>query len=317
MCFGYDGNAALDRSLERRGLSRRSLFKGALAGAAGAVALGAAGTALAPTASAVSGRPVPLGRTSIQLWTLRNALWGTPGFDATLTSIAEMGYQRVEQALGYFGRTAAELRAFYDGLGLRASSSHDGISTDAAALHTKLSNAATLGQRFMVVPYLASSSLADWQRWAEQMNVEAAAAKGYGIAYGYHNHAHEFTTDLGGGLTPWQVLTSELDPALVHLEVDIYWAVTGGVGTGLPNADAVDFAIDTIRSSPQKVRQYHVKDRNPVTGDHVDLGTGFIDFARVFAAHQVEEYIVENDSPEVGPLHTAQVGWDYLRQLRF
>jgi sugar phosphate isomerase/epimerase len=65
---------------------------------------------------------VPPGRISIQLWTVRDALWGDPGFDATLTSIAEMGYPRVEQALGYFGKTAAELRAFYDDLGIRASS---------------------------------------------------------------------------------------------------------------------------------------------------------------------------------------------------
>lgn len=80
----------------------------------------------------------------------------------------------------------------------------------------------------MVVPYLASNSLSDWQTWAEQMNVEAAAAKRYGIAYGYHNHAHEFTTDLGDGVTPWDILTTELDPGLGHLEIDIYWAVTGG-----------------------------------------------------------------------------------------
>jgi hypothetical protein len=48
-----------------------------------------------------------------------------------------------------------------------------------------------------------------------------------------------------------------------------------------------------------------------------DLGTGMIDFARIFAAHTVEEYIVENDTPDVTPLQTAQVGWDYLRTLRF
>jgi len=321
MCYGFDGEGALRRSLEERGLSRRSMFKGALGAVAGGAVLAAAPGLLSPASAAAAatrgGCKVPPGRISIQLWTLRDALWGDPGFDATLTSIAEMGFPRVEQALGYFGKTAAELRAFYDGLGIRASSSHDGISASPAALQTKLENAATLGQRYMVVPYLASDSLSDWQNWAEQMNVEAAAAKSYGIAYGYHNHAHEFTTDLGGGVTPWDILTTELDPGLVHLEIDIYWAVTGGVNRGLSNDDAVDFAIDTITSGPQRVRQYHVKDRNPSTGDHVDLGTGFIDFAKVFAAHEVEEYIVENDTPEISPLHTADVGYSYLRGLRY
>lgn len=321
MCYGFDGEGALRRSLAERGLSRRSMFKGALGAVAGGAVLAAAPGLLSPASAAAAatrgGCKVPPGRISIQLWTLRDALWGDPGFDATLTSIAEMGYPRVEQALGYFGKTAAELRAFYDDLGIRASSSHDGISASPAALQTKLENAATLGQRYMVVPYLASSSLSDWQTWAEKMNVEAAAAKRYGIAYGYHNHAHEFTTDLGGGVTPWDVLTTELDPQLVHLEIDIYWAVTGGVNRGLSNDEAIDFAIDTITSGPQRVRQYHVKDRNPTTGDHVDLGTGFIDFAKVFAAHEVEEYIVENDTPEISPLHTAEVGYSYLRGVRF
>ena len=320
MCYGYDGEGALRQSLEERGVSRRSLLRGALMGAAGAAALAATGPGLATNAFAAAARPVPLGRLSIQLWTVRSALgWpeGNGGYDDTLRAIAEMGYPRVEQALGYFGRTATELRAFYDDLGLWASSSHDGISDSPAALTRKLENAATLGQRFMVVPYLNSSSLDDWQRWAEQMNVEAAAARASGLSYGYHNHAHEFTIDLGGGTTPWDVLTSQLDPSLVHLEIDLYWAVTGGIQSGLGVADPEQFAIDVIKAGPQKVRQYHVKDRHEDSGDMADLGTGMIDFARIFAAHQVEEYIVENDTPDVTPLQTARVGYSYLRRLRF
>ena len=156
------------------------------------------------------------------------------------------------------------MRDFLDGLGIRASSSHDGISADPAALRTKLENAVTLGQKYVVVPYLNSTSLSEWQTWADQMNAEAAVAKRYGLRYGYHNHAHEFTIDLGGGLTPWEVLTSRLDRKLVHLEVDLYWAYTGGVNTGA--ADPDQFAIDVIREAPQKVRQFHVKDRDAATG---------------------------------------------------
>jgi sugar phosphate isomerase/epimerase len=65
------------------------------------------------------------------------------------------------------------------------------------------------------------------------------------------------------------------------------------------------------------VLQYHVKDRHAADGDMADLGTGMIDFARVFQAHKVDEYIVENDTPDVTPLQTAQVGYSYLRDLRF
>ncbi len=53
MCFGYDGEGALRRSLEEKGASRRSLFRGAAAGVAGAAVLG---SGLAAPASATSSR---------------------------------------------------------------------------------------------------------------------------------------------------------------------------------------------------------------------------------------------------------------------
>ncbi|MCP2253900.1 Sugar phosphate isomerase/epimerase [Prauserella aidingensis] len=319
MCYGFDGESAIRRSLGERGLSRRGALRTALGGAVGAGLL-AAGVA-APAAQATikgTGRPlVPPGLISMQLYTVRSALQGEPGFDATLRMLADTGYPKVEQALGYFGRTARELREFYDGIGISATSGHDDISDSEQALHTKIDNALTLGQSYMVVPYLNSSDKADWQRWAERMNHEAEVARSAGLHYGYHNHAHEFTTDLGGGVTPWQVLTSELDPKLVHLEIDIYWVVRGGIESGDGASDPEGFAIDVMRSAPQQVLQYHVKDRHAHDGDMADLGTGHIDFARIFRAHSVREYIVENDTPDVSVPRTSEVGYSYLRNLRF
>ena len=315
MCYGFDGEAALRRSV----IDRRSLLRGSLAAVAG-VGLAASGmgaTAASATARTTGRHQVPPGLISIQLWTVRDALWGSPGYDATLTHLAQIGYPNVELALGYFGRSAAQLRQFLDSIGIKASSSHDGISGDAAGLEQKIQNAVTLGQSFMVVPYLYSEREDEWKRWAEQMNVEAAAAAAAGLRYGYHNHAHEFTIDLGGGRRPWDVLTEELDPNLVHLEVDLYWAVTGGINSGDGVADPEGFALDVIRSAPQRVLQYHVKDRHASDGDMADLGTGMIDFARIFQEHSVLEYIVENDTPDVTPQQTAEVGYRYLRKLRF
>ncbi|MDT0343534.1 sugar phosphate isomerase/epimerase family protein [Streptomyces litchfieldiae] len=316
MCYGFSDDRALATARAQRSPGRRPLLRGAVAGALAMTAALAAGSAAAHATPRRRGPElVPPGRISIQLWTMRDALNGTPGFDETLRAIARLGYPKVEQALGYFGRTAAELRAFYDEIGVRATSSHDGIAADAAALETKLANARTLGQSFMVVPYLDAPSADDWKRYAEQMNHEASAARSLGLRYGYHNHAHEFTRDLGGR-TPWEVLTAELDPGLVHLEIDLYWAATGGIESGDGARDPEGFVLDVIRSAPQRVLQYHVKDRDPATGDMADLGTGMIDFRRIFRAHPVLEYIVENDTPDVTPLRTAETGYSYLRALR-
>ena len=82
-------------------------------------------------------------------------------------------------------------------------------------------------------------------------------------------------------------------------------------------ADPLQFAIDVIKQAPQRVRQFHVKDRDGATGDMCDLGTGVIDFRRIFRAHSVEEYIVENDTPDVSPLTSAAVGHLYLDHVRF
>lgn len=320
MCFGYDGAAALRQSLAERGVDRRRFLRGALGvAAAGAVgAVGTAGPAQAVTKD-TGGHRVPGGAISIQLWTMRSVL--AQDFEGTMRQVAEIGYPRVEMA-GYHGRTAAQIRSFFDSIGISASSSHDGISGDAAGLQAKIDNAHTLGQRFIVVPFLDSGAAADWQRWADQMNAEAAVARASGLRYGYHNHAHEFSRVLDNGQVAWEILTSRLDPSLVHFEIDIYWIVTGLLQSGqATEATAEERAIEVMAEIPQHVLQYHVKDRDPGADPFAtafaDPGTGFIEFGRIFDANAVKEYIVENDSPDVTPIQTAEVGHRYLRKLRF
>ncbi|TDC80346.1 sugar phosphate isomerase/epimerase family protein [Streptomyces hainanensis] len=311
MCYGFDGDRSLTDSLAARGLGRRTLLRGAALGAIGAgAAFAAAPTAVAHGNGHGHGNSlVPRSKISVQLYTLRADLGGAAGYDATLRSLARIGYRKVEQA-GYYGRTARELRRFHDSLGIRTTSSHDGISADDAALATKLENARIMGQKYLNVPYLASTNAEDWYQWAERMNVEARAARRHGLHYGYHNHAHEFTTDLGRGRTPWDILTRELDPRYVHLEIDLYWTVRAAVELG--ERDVERFSLDVIRRAPQRVIQFHVKDRSRTDGDMADLGTGVIDFPKIFRAHKVDEYIVENDTPDVTPLQSAEVGYDYL-----
>jgi len=82
--------------------------------------------------------------------------------------------------------------------------------------------------------------------------------------------------------------------------------VTGG-------ADPVELS----RQNFPRVLQYHVKDMS-ADGQMTDPGTGVIDFPRIFAAScsTLREYTVEHDQP-ADPLHTAKVGFDYLRTVRF
>ena len=284
MCFGYDGEGALRRSLEEKGASRRSLFRGAAAGVAGAAVLG---SGLAAPASAHSGhggghsqRSVPHDRISIQLYTLRDAMGGQPGFDTVLTRLAQYGYEKVEFA-GYYGRTARQIRDQLD------EPRHQGVlEPRRASAPTRRRCAPSSGTRrrsgsgTSSCPTSTRTRCRTGRRWADQMNAEAAVAKEYGLRYGYHNHAHEFTIDLGGGLTPWEVLTSRLDPQLVHLEVDLYWAYTGwrehrrgrsepvrdrGDPRGAPAGPAVP------RQGPRRHHWRHVRPRHRRRGLPADL----------------------------------------------
>lgn len=324
MCFGFDTTTPALRAAEAgTGPDRRALLRGfgiaAIAGGTVAVAGAPAQAARGPYRG--GGRRVPPGQISIQMYTLRS-ITNAQTVDSVLGTLSGYGYRKVELA-GTYGYSARDMRGLLQDNGIEPSSSHDGISGSTAAMHTKFENAVTLGQRFINVPYLYSTSAAQWRTWAEQMNVEAEVARGYGLRYGYHNHAHEFSVTLDDGSTAWEIFTDELDPALVHLEVDLFWAVTGGLQTGeATEATASDFAIDVIRSAPQETLQYHVKDREPgldafAGNAFADAGTGFVDFPSIFEAHPVKEYIIENDQPDVTPLQTASVGYDYLRSVRF
>ena len=85
---------------------------------------------------------MPHDKISIQLYTLRDAMEDPAGFDLVMNRLAQYGYEKVELAGNTGGRTAAELRTFLDDLGIRVSSSHDGLSNgDRAAMHTKFANA--------------------------------------------------------------------------------------------------------------------------------------------------------------------------------
>jgi sugar phosphate isomerase/epimerase len=282
-------------------IERRAVLRGAAAAALGAgAAVAMTGQAAASTTGAGrGGRGVPRGGISIQLYTLRTLL--AQDLEGTLDALAGIGYRKVELA-GLHGRTAAQFRGILDQVGLHATSSHVGI--DGADWPAELENAHTLGQRYIVHPFADFGTADQWRAFADRLNAAGEAARAAGLQFGYHNHAHEFTP-LPTGEVPFDIVAAT-DPKLVHLEIDLFWAVTG-------NQDP----LNLMRAHRGRVKQFHVKDRG-TDGSMVDPGTGTIDFPRIFARAReagVLEYIVEHDEPP-SPLDTARVGYEYLRNVR-
>ena len=303
------------RALSRRGFLRTAAVGAAVAGGGAALAQPAA----ADTASASGGgrHRVPRSRTSIQLYTLRNQL--AVDLEGTLARLAEIGYRRVEHA-GLVGRTATQFRAALDEAGLRATSGHSGIPQpfDASAWARTLADARTLGSTYVVHPFFGvdeDGPIRDRGRWtafARDLDRAGRMARDAGLRFGYHNHNHEFfRLDDGSGQTAFDVLVAGTSRLNVHFEVDLFWAWRGA-------ADPVDLA----RRLGHRILQYHVKDLDQ-SGGFADPGQGLIDFARIFSAHTVAEYIVERDDAGTAPrtpadaLTTAEVGYRYLQTLRW
>jgi sugar phosphate isomerase/epimerase len=305
--------------------SRRGFLRTA---AATAAALGASGALAAPAlaneagAQGQSRHRVPPDQISIQLYTLRDQL--AIDLAGTLQALAEIGYTRVEHA-GFVGRTVTQFKAALDAAGLRATSGHVPIPQpfDPAAWSASLADANVLGSRYIVHPFFGIDfgtgevvrTTAPWRAFARDLNRAGRMARAAGLKLGYHNHNWEFfrLTD-NPSRTAYDVLTEATDPDLVHLELDLFWAIRGARDP-----------VDLIRQNKGRVLQYHVKDLNQA-GSFADPGQGLIDFARIFRHSDtagVREYIVERDdagSPPREPaeaLDTARVGYQFLRTIRF
>ena len=298
-------------------LSRRNLLRTA---AAAAAAVGSS-TALATPGAAGSlrggsGHRIPPERISIQLYTLRSQL--ATDLEGTIAALREIGYTRVEHA-GFAGRTAAHFKAVLNTNAIVATSGHVLIPQpfDAAAWSASLADARTLGSSHIVHPFFGinfgtgevTRTTAPWRDFARDLNRAGRMARDAGVKLGYHNHNWEFFRLLDNpSRTAYDILTDTLDPDLVHLELDLFWATRGARDP-----------VDVIRQNKGRILQFHVKDMNQA-GSFADLGEGLIDFPRIFD-HSKEagliEYIVERDDAGANALATARAGYEFLASVRF
>ena len=310
-------------------LGRRGFLKSA---AAAALAVGITGTSAVRAAAAPAATPVapetgdpeparvPLESISIQLYTMRSLMTNDATVRQTFSGLADIGYRKVEHA-GFAGLTAQQFRAALDAYGLRSTSGHQNVPFpfDELAWRRTIDNATIVGQSFIVepLPLFALPSLftgvpisaAVWGQYAQTINTAAAIAKIYGIRVGYHNHNVEFIPLADApGKTGYDILLAETDPALVHFELDLYWAWKGGKDP-----------VALLQANPTRFRQFHVKDMD-TAGNITAPGKGVIDFVRIFETAQtlgIEEYTIEQDNAGAQAMTTARLGYELLRDLRW
>ncbi|MEO7042484.1 MAG: sugar phosphate isomerase/epimerase [Gemmatimonadaceae bacterium] len=245
-----------------------------------------------------------LDRIGVQLYTIRNAI--KTDLDGSLARVASIGYREVELA-GYQSHTVAEFKASLDRHGLVAPSTHIAMERVRDELPQVLAEAHTLGHKFVVCPNIPNEKdgLDGYRKAADVLNHAGETAKKSGIQIGYHNHGTELTPI--GGIRPYDVMLERTDPALVVMEMDVFWMVDGG---GDPLA--------YFKKYPGRFRMLHVKDMDGSPQKKmVDVGRGVIDWKAIFEADLVaEHYFVEHDAA-TDPFASIAASYTYLRALEF
>ena len=227
---------------------------------------------------------------ALQLYTVRER--AAADLVGTLEALAGIGYTAVEFA-GYQGVPVPDLRAALDRLGMRAIACHVPYARLADEPERTLDEVRTLGADFAIVPFLAADQRADADavaRLAETFNGWGERCRAAELTFAYHNHAFEFERLQGSsGSTMFDILTEKTDPALVYLELDVYWAAFAGVDP-----------LDLFRLHTGRIPLVHLKDMADTPGrEDAPVGTGTIDWAHILAAAEAGArwYIVEQDNP--------------------
>lgn len=248
--------------------------------------------------SARAATKIPVG---IELYSVRGEL--QKDAQATVRTVAKMGYEVVEFYAPYYDWTEAQtkaMRKLMDDLGIRCLSTHnheDFISADKIS-RTRDMNL-TLGCKYVVQSSTSDKTkLDEWKPVADGLNAAAEKLEPAGLKVGYHNHQPEFTPIQGK--RPMEILAANTKPS-VALQLD--------VGTCL---EAGSDPVAWIKANPGRICSIHCKDwsPDPAKGYKVLFGEGAADWKGIFVAAEsvggVEYYLVEQEGSRFSEFETAK-----------
>jgi sugar phosphate isomerase/epimerase len=220
----------------------------------------------------------------LQLFTIRAAM--ARDLEGSLKRIAGLGYEEVEtygfdpQGIGYYGLSAKVFAQRLRDNNLTTPSGHydlnrfmsSGIDDLKRYVDRCIEGAHALGQAYITWPLLDEGfrTIEKFKVAAEQLNVAGAQIKKAGLQLAYHNHDFEFVEQ--NGQIGYDVILKETDPALVKLQMDLYWIARGSKLT----------ANEWFKREPGRFVMWHVKDMHRTSRDYTEVGNGTIDFTRIW-----------------------------------
>jgi sugar phosphate isomerase/epimerase len=257
----------------------------------------------------------------LQLFTVRAAL--ARDVEGTLKYIAGLGYEEVEtygfdpQAMGYYGLPA---KAFAERLRdhkLTTPSGHYDLNRFASTSVDDLTRyvdrciegAHALGQSYITWPLLDAGdrTIEKFKMVAERLNTIGGQITKAGLELAYHNHDFEFVEQ--NGQIGYEIILKDTDPALVNLQMDLYWIARGSKLT----------ANEWFKRAPGRFVMWHVKDMHKISRDYTELGNGSIDFSRIFpdaTLAGLKHYFVEQGGNFThDPLRSIADSAEYMKRV--
>ena len=277
-----------------RPVSRRTFL------GASALCLGTAGLEAAPLG-------IPIG---CQTYPVRDALG--KDIPAGLKQLASLGYKMIEMCSppgyergGYapfLKFKAPELRAMIKDAGLGCESCHYNFGELKNNLDERIAFAKELGLKQMILASFGlrpESKMSDWMKACDDLNRIGEQTLKAGIQTGFHNHAGEFAKI--DGVLIYDQMLGKLDPKLVKMQFQV-----SVVNLGY-------HAADYMTKYPGRFLSLHLQDWNEAEKKQVPVGSGIVDWPKLFAAAKkggVKNYFVELPMEQLGP------SYKYLQGLK-
>ena len=171
----------------------------------------------------------------LQLFTIRAPL--AKDVVGTIKKVASIGYEDSETygydpALGtYYGMKASAFKQLLADHKMISTSGHYDFtkyfdkSTDDMMKYVDqcVEGAHALGQKYITWPWLdpAFRTLENFKLLAGKLNAIGERINKAGLGFAYHNHDFEFVDY--NGENGYNIIMRETDPALVKLQMDLYW----------------------------------------------------------------------------------------------
>jgi len=265
----------------------------------------------------------------LQLYSVRGDM--EKDFYGTLKAVKEAGYDYVEFA-GYFGKSAQEVKAILDELGLVCCSVHQGPDLFLEKGQEAVDYLKVIGAKYCAIPWYGVENYLDgnFDATIEKFRKVGELLAANGIQLTYHNHDFEFRY-LDGEFILDRIYAAL--PGLIQGEVDTCWVRYAGVDPvafldkysgQMKTLHLKDFVCNKLAAGPV----YALIDDSGKAGegskadngfDFRPLGMGMQDFPAILEAADrgdIEYVIVEQDeSRDMPALEAARKSREYLRSL--